>query len=292
MESVRDALGRKNVSERRACQVLGQPRTTQRRQRAVPRDEPRLVKRMIELATIYGRYGYRRITALLGQEGWRINHKRVERLWRQEGLKVPQRQPKRGRLWLNDGSCVRLRPAYPNHVWSYDFVTARTRDGRPLRLLTLMDDFTRECLAIVVARRLGSDDVLELLTRLFVQRAVPKYLRSDNGAEFTATAVRDWLERIGVKTLYIEPGSPWENGYIESFNGKLRDELLNGEIFDTLLEAQVLIERWRREYNTWRPHSGLGYRPPAPQTIQPWLPGSGASPLRLSSKAETLETLT
>jgi putative transposase len=292
VEWVRDALGREVVSERRACQVLGQARATQRRQRAVPSDEPRLVKRMIELATMYGRYGYRRVTALLRQEGWRINHKRVERLWWQEGLKVPQKQPKRGRLWLNDGSCVRLRPAYQNHVWSYDFVKTGTRDGRSLRLLTLIDEFTRECLAIAVGRRLDSEDVLELLTRLFVERAVPRYLRSDNGAEFTATAVRQWLGRIWVKTLYIEPGSPWENGYIESFNGKLRDELLNGEIFDTLLEAQVLIERWRREYNTWRPHSGLGYRPPAPQTIQPWLPGSGATPLRPSSKAQTLETLT
>jgi putative transposase len=291
VEWVREALGRERVSERRACQVLGQARTTQRRRRAVPSDEPRLVKRMIELATLYGRYGYRRVTALLHQEGWRVNHKRIERLWRQEGLKVPPRQPKRGRLWLNDGSCVRLRPAYPNHVWSYDFVKTHTREGRPLRLLTLIDEYTRECLAIVVARQLGSDQVMECLTGLFVQRAVPKYLRSDNGGEFTATAVRDWLGRIGVKTLYIEPGSPWENGYIESFNGKLRDELLNGEIFDTVLEARVLIEHWRQQYNGWRPHSGLGYRPPAPQTIQPWFPGCGATPLRLSTKAETLERL-
>jgi transposase InsO family protein len=240
---------------------------------------------MIELATIYGRYGYRRITLLLRQEGWRVNHKRVERLWRQEGLKVPQRQPKRGRLWLNDGSCVRLRPAYKDHVWSYDFMNSTTRDGRPLRLLTVIDEFTRECLAIEVARRLNSDDVLEVLTRLFVQRGIPKYLRSDNGAEFTATTVREWLRRIGVQTLYIEPGSPWENGYIESFNGKLRNELLNGEIFDTLLEAQGLIERWRWEYNTLRPHSALGGRPPAPETIHPWPPDSGATPLRLSARA-------
>jgi len=289
VERVRESLGRELVSERRACQVLGQPRATQRRPRVVPSDEPRLVERMVELATRYGRYGYRRITILLRREGWRVNHKRVERLWRQEGLKVPQKQPKRSRLWLNDGSCVRLRPAYRNHVWTYDFVHACTRDGRPLRLLTLIDEFTRECLAIVVARRLESTDVLELLTRLFVERAVPQHLRSDNGSEFRATAVREWLQRLGVQPLYIEPGSPWENGYIESFNGKLRDELLNGEIFDTLLEAQVLIERWRREYNTWRPHSGLGNRPPAPETIQPWPLGSGASPLHLSAKVEIQE---
>jgi len=202
---------------------------------------------------------------------------------------VPQKQPKRGRLWLNDGSCVRLRPAYPDHVWSYDFVHACTRDGRALRLLTVLDEFTRECLAIVVARRLASTDVLECLTRLFVQRAVPQHLRSDNGSEFRATEVQEWLQRLEVQPLYIEPGSPWENGYIESFNGKLRDELLNGEIFDTLLEAQVLIERWRREYNRFRPHSRLGYQPPAPETFQPWSLGSGAPPLHPSTKVEFQE---
>lgn len=191
-------------------------------------------------------------------------------------MKVPRKQPKRRRLWLNDGSCVRLRPIRPGHVWSYDFVHARTSDGRPLRLLTLMDEHTRECLSIDVGRKLSSEDVLERLTHLFVLRGVPSYLRSDNGSEFTAQAVRDWLARVGVKTLYIEPGSPWENGYIESFNGKLRDELLNGEIFDTLLEAKVLVERWRVHYNTVRPHSSLGYRPPAPEAVQPWSAGSAA----------------
>jgi transposase InsO family protein len=222
---------------------------------------------MEALAGEYGRYGYRRITGLLRDEGFRANHKRVERLWRREGLKVPQRQPKRGRLWLNDGSCVRLRPTHRDHVWSYDFVAARTSDGRALRLLTLIDEYTRECLALVVGRRLTQEDVLERLTELFVTRGVPDHIRSDNGSEFTAKAVREWLGRVGVKTLYIEPGSPWENGYVESFNGKLRDELLNVEIFDTLLEAQVLVERWRIHYNTVRPHSALGYRPPAPQTV-------------------------
>ena len=192
----------------------------------------------------------------------------MERIWRQEGLKVPQKQPKRGRLWLNDGSCVRLRPTHRNHVWSYDFVADRTHDGRSLRILTVIDEYSRECLAIVVERRLGSDDVLECLAGLFVRHGVPEYLRSDNGSEFTAKAVRQWLSRIGVKTLYIEPGSPWENGYNESFNGKLRDERLNGEIFYTLREAQVLIEWWRLEYNNIRPHSSLNYRPPAPEA---WL---------------------
>jgi len=214
-----------------------------------------------------------------------VNHKRVERIWRAEGLKVPVRQPKRRRLWLNDGSCVRLRPTHRDHVWAYDFVQTRTHDGRPVRMLAIVDEFTRECLAIDVGRRLNHEDVLERLAWLMSTRGVPDHIRSDNGSEFTATAVRDWLRRVGVKTLYIEPGSPWENGYVESFNGKLRDELLNVEIFDTLTEAKVLTERWRREYNTLRPHSALGYRPPAPEAIEPWPPGSGATPLHPSPMA-------
>lgn len=219
------------------------------------------------MATQYGRYGYRRITAMLRENGWIVNHKRIERLWRREGLKVPAKQPKRRRLWLNDGSCVRLRPCYKDHVWSYDFVHCRLYNGQQFRLLTLIDEFTRECLSIDVQRRLNSEDVLERLSDLFVRRGVPDYIRSDNGPEFTARRVREWLESVEVKTLFIEPGSPWENGYIESFNGKLRDELLNVEIFDTMLEAKVLIERWRKQYNTIRPHSSLGYRPPAPEAM-------------------------
>ena len=195
---------------------------------------------------------------MLRIEGWGVKHKRVERIWRQEGLKVPQRQPKRGRLWLNDGSCIRLRPLYRGHVWSYDFVASRTHDGRALKLLTVLDEHTRECLAIVVARKIRSHDVLEVLADLFVRHGPPEYLRSDNGPEFTAKLVRRWLGRVGVETLFIEPGSPWENGYNESFNGKLRDELLNGEIFYSLAEAAVLVEQWRREYNTVRPHSACG----------------------------------
>jgi putative transposase len=262
VQDVRNSLGREQVSERRVCRVLGQPRATHRRQQYVPDDEPRLIREMVGLATQYGRYGYRRVTKLLHRRGWRVNHKRIERLWRQEGLKVPQKQPKRRRLWFNDGSCVRLRPAHRDHVWSYDFVQARTHDGRAFRMLTIVDEFTRECLAIDVARKLTSEDILERLSDLFIRRGVPDYVRSDNGPEFTAKRVKDWLERVEVKTLFIEPGSPWENGYVESFNGKLRDELLNGEIFDTLLEAKVLIERWRVEYNTIRrvgvPASGTG----------------------------------
>ncbi len=260
-----DCLG---VSERRACRVLGQSRATQRYLPQGRDDETPLTRRIIELACVYGRYGTPRITAMLRREHWRVNHKRVERIWRSEGLKVPHRQPKRGRLWLNDGSCIRLRPERKDHVWAYDFITARTHDGRPFRALTVVDEFTRECLAIDVARNLKGDDVLERLAWLFATRGVPAHLRSDNGPEFTSRMVRDWLGRIGVKTLFIEPGSPWENGYVESFNGKLRDELLNGEIFYSLREAKVLIERWRRHYNTVRPHSSLGYRPPAPETLE------------------------
>lgn len=266
---MRETLGHGQVSQRRACRVLDQPRSTQRRVRQASADEPPLVRRIVQLAGDYGRYGYRRVTALLRAEGWPVNHKRVERLWRREGLKVPQKQPKRRRLWLADGSCVRLRPTHRDHVWSYDFVFDRTSDGRAIRMLTLIDEHSRECLAIDVARQLSSEDVLERLSDLFVRRGVPEYLRSDNGSEFTATKVREWLARVGVATLYIEPGSPWENGYVESFNGKLRDELLAREQFDTLLEAKVLIERWRQDYNTRRPHSSLGYRPPAPEAIQP-----------------------
>ena len=245
--------------------MLEQARNTQRRNHEVSSEESRLVTDITALATKYGRYGYRRITALLNERGWQVNHKRVERIWRQEGLKVPKKQPKRGRLWLNDGSCIRLRPEYKDHVWSYDFVTARTADGRAFRMLTIIDEYTRECLAILVERRLTSEDVIDQLFNLFILRGIPEHIRSDNGPEFTAKAVRKWLERLGVKTLFIEPGSPWENGYIESFNGKLRDELLNGEIFTTLIEAKVLISDWRREYNQVRPHSAKGYKPPAPE---------------------------
>lgn len=268
-DCVEHVRSRTKVSERRACRVIGQPRATQRRLPIVRDDEDALTKAIVRLATTYGRYGYRRVRALLCTEGWQVNLKRVYRIWRREGLKVPQKQPKRGRLWLNDGSCVRLRPGHAGHVWAYDFVQDRTQDGRSFRMLTVIDEFTRRCLAIVVARKLNSDAVLHCLTDLFTVHGPPEHIRSDNGPEFIAKAVRGWLGRIGVKTLYIEPGSPWENGYNESFNSKLRDELLNMEIFTTLHEAQVLIERWRRHYNAVRPHSSLGYRPPAPETVLP-----------------------
>ncbi len=208
---------------------------------------------MIELTRQYGRYGYRRIAALLRDAGWHVNDKRVERLWRREGLKVPMKQPKKGRLWLNDGSCIRLRPERRNHVWSYDFVHCRTDDGKAFRTLNVIDEYSRECLAIRVDRKLNSGNVIDALSDLFILRGVPSFIRSDNSPEFVAQAVRDWIKAVGAKTAYIKPGSPWENGYCESFY--------------SLREAQILIEEWRKHYNTKRPHSALGYRPPAPETI-------------------------
>jgi len=219
----------------------------------------------------YGRYGYRKIAELLRQAGWLVNDKRVERIWRREGLKVPARQPKRARLWLNDGSCIRLRAERPNHVWSYDFLEERTHDGRKLRLLNIIDEFTHECLAIRVSRRLKSIDVIDVLSDLFILRGVPAHIRSDNGPEFVAQAVQDWIGAVGAKTAYITPGSPWENGFIESFNARLRDELLDGEIFYTLREAEIVIESWRRHYNAVRPHASIGYRAPAPEVFVPAL---------------------
>jgi transposase InsO family protein len=272
-----DKLG---VSVRRACRVVGQHRSTQRREKTPRHDEGALTAAIISLAERFGRYGYRRITALLREAGWSVSTGRVYRIWRREGLKVPQKQPKRGRLWLNDGSCVRLRPAHKGHVWSYDFVQDRTHDGKVFRMLCVIDEFTRECLAIRVERRLNSRDVLDTLGELFLEHGPPEHNRSDNGPEFIATALREGLQALDVRTLYIEPGSPWENGYCESFNSKLRDELLAREIFYDLREAQVLIENWRLFYNTARPHSSLGYKPPAPRII---LPATFMPPYRLEA---------
>jgi len=258
-----------HVSERRACRTLGQHRSTQRHRPCGRVDEARLVADVVELAKRYGRYGYRRIAALLREAGWSVSDGRVERIWRREGLKVPSKQPKRSRLWFNDGSCVRLRAKRAGHVWSYDFVHHRTHDGRAFRTLNVIDEFTRECLAVRVERKLSSADVIDVLTDLFTTRGAPGFIRSDNGPEFVAQSVRDWIEAVGARCAFIEPGSPWENGYVESFNGRFRDELLNGEIFFTLREAQILIEDWRRHYNAVRPHSALGYKPPAPESFAP-----------------------
>src|SRR5689334_21143821 len=273
VEHIRSVL---TISERRTCRALGQHRSTQRKAPRGQEDEERLTADLIELARQYGRYGYRKIAALLRDAGWRVNDKRVERIWRREGLKVPQKQPKRSRLWRADGSCIRLRPEYPNHVWSYDFVEDRTHDGRKFRMLNVVDEFTHECLAIRVDRKLKAVDVIDVLSDLFILRGVPEHIRSDNGAEFVAKAVQDWINAVGAKTAYIAPGSPWENGFIESFNARLRDELLNGEIFYSLKEAKIVIESWRRHYNTLRPHGSIGYKPPAPEVFVPAMSGRAA----------------
>ena len=269
IEHVRREL---QVSERRACKALGQHRTTQRKTPQGRDDEAELTEDVVALARKYGRYGYRKIAELLRTTaGWVVNDKRVERIWRLEGLKVPAKQPKRGRLWLNDGSCIRLRPEHRDHVWSYDFVEDRTHDGRKYRMLNVLDEYTHEAIAIRVARRLNSTDVIDVLSDLFILRGIPGHIRSDNGPEFIAKAVQDWIAAVGAKTAYIAPGSPWENGYVESFNARLRDELLDGEIFYSLREAQVIIEGWRQHYNTVRPHASLGYKPPAPEVFVPGL---------------------
>jgi len=269
---VEHVRGKYGVSERQACRMLKQWRGTQR-YLPVPRtDEEALTEAIIELASEYGCYGYRRITALLQARGWQVGKDRVQRIWRREGLKVSQKQKARGRLWLNDGSCVRLRPERANQVWSYDFVSAMTHGGRTLRMLTLIDEYTRECLAIRVASRQDRYEVIEALADVLLLRGVPENIRSDNGPQFVAEELQKWLAKVGTGTLYIEPGSPWENGYCESFNGKLRNECLNGEVFYSLREAQVVIEKWRVHYNTLRPHSSLSYRPPAPTACSSLVP--------------------
>jgi transposase InsO family protein len=272
------------VSERRLCRVLGQHLSTQRR---IPRgreDEERLTADIVELARQYGRYGYRKIAEFLrSTAGWVINDKRVERIWRREGLKVPSKQPKRGRLWPADGSCIRLRAERPNHVWSYDFVEDRTHEGRKYRMLNVIDEFTHECLAIRINRKLKAVDVIDVLSDLFILHGVPEHIRSDHGPEFIAKSVQEWITAVGAKTAYIEPGSPWENGFIQSFNARLRDELLNGEIFYSLNEARIVIESWRRHYNTLRPHRSLGYKPPAPEVFVPALDAGAASQSRLAT---------
>jgi len=257
------------ISERRACKTIGQMRSTQRYVAVLNPEQERLESRVISLAAEYGRYGYRQVTNLLNEEGFAVGKDRVCSIWRREGLKVPQKQPKRARLWLSDGSLIRLRPEYKNHVWSYDFVHDQTREGKTFKILNIVDEFTRECLASHVARRIRSQDVILILADLFLKHGIPKHIRSDNGPEFIAKKLVDWIKVLEVKPLFIQPGSPWENGYCESFNGKMRYELLNGELFYSLLEAKIVIERWRVHYNTKRPHSSLGGKPPAPQTFQP-----------------------
>jgi putative transposase len=251
------------VSQRRVCKTLGQPRATQRSRLIRPdRDKP-LVSKLRRLARRYPRYGYRMITALERREGWLVNRKRVYRLWRQEGLQVPHKAHKRRRCGDSKNGCTRKKAQYPNHVWTYDFLYDQTEDGRRLKILPVVDEFTRECLTLEVERRMEAQDVIGVLEYLFALRGSPRYLRSDNGPEFVSKRIKGWLAERKTGPLFIEPGSPWENAYIESFNSRLRNDFLNVEVFGSLKEAQVLAEEHRLEYNHRRPHSALGYRTPA-----------------------------
>ncbi|MFQ5463992.1 MAG: IS3 family transposase [Phycisphaerae bacterium] len=252
-----------NASERQACRALSQPRSTQRFTCKERDGDKALIERMLAMVGEHPRYGYRRICALLRGEGWCVNRKRVYRLWRQEGLKVPQKQCKRRRLGNSANGCVRHRAEHVDQVWSYDFVMDQTTDGRPAKLLPIVDEYTRECLSLDVARSIKAVDVIETLRHLFAVRGAPRFIRSDNGPEFISQAVRDWLAASGVETLYIAPGSPWENGYCESFNSRLRDELLDRELFVDLREMKLIVEDFRLDYNHRRPHSSLGYMTPA-----------------------------
>ena len=251
------------VSERRACEVVAQPRSTQRYVRRPASDEAALVTRMLELVRVHPRFGYRRIAALLRREGFQVNFKRAYRLWRREGLKVPRTQRKKRRLATSANSCHRHRSEHRNHVWCWDFIFDRTANGSSLKWLSVIDEFTRECLVLKVARSITSADVIEFFQGLFVAHGVPRHIRSDNGPEFIAAGLRSWLSSAQIGPLYIEPGSPWENGYAESFHSKLRDEFLECEVFETVHDAQALGTAWRRSYNEERPHMSLGYRTPA-----------------------------
>jgi transposase InsO family protein len=252
-----------DVSERRACQVISQPIMTQRYKTKQPDKDKALTDRIRELAKKHKRYGYRMITAKLRQEGWNVNHKRVQRIWQKEGLQVPYRRKFKKSKGSSENSCAVRKAEYINHVWTYDFMSDQSEDGRSLKFLTVLDEFTRESLTIEVGRSIKSKDVIAVLEYLFAVRGVPEFIRSDNGTEFIADAIKKWQQNEHVGTLYIEPGSPWENGYIESFNGKLRDEILNREVFYSIKEAKVIVENWRLEYNNRRPHSGLDYMTPA-----------------------------
>ena len=248
-------------SQRRACAIVRIPRSLVRYIARRRKDEAKLVRKIHKLAIRHSRYGYRRITVLLQREGIRINKKRVHRIWKSEGLGLPRRRPKRHRMGSVGG--IVNKAEYPNHVLSYDFVEDRTERGGKLRILAIIDEYTRECLAIRVKPSIPASAVLEVLEWLFLTRGVPKYIRSDNGPEFISKAVCQWLKESGCQTLFIKPGSPWENGYIESFNDKLRDECLNREVFRNGKEAQAIVEAFRQEYNNYRPHSSLSYLTPA-----------------------------
>ena len=256
-----------DTSERRTCKTIGLARSSQRYQSTAKTDDDDLRLSMIRLAKQYGRYGYRKITYLLRIEGWKVNHKRIERLWREEGLQLPHRHKKRKRLYHKDTSIIRLRPQYPGHVWSIDFVHDKLSNGRSYKMLTVLDEYTREALCVAVKSRMGHAEVLDALYPLFLKRGKPTYLRSDNGPEFIARDLQAWLRKVGIQPIRIYPGSPWENGYNERFNGTLRREVLNGEWFSTIKQAQAVINTWLKQYNCVRPHQSLNMRPPVPETL-------------------------
>jgi putative transposase len=254
------------ASERHVCRVVGIARSTVQ-YKSMARDDDALRLALIRMAKQYGRYGYRKVAELLRMEGWRVNHKKVERIWREEGLQQPDRHKKRKRLYHHDASVIRLRPQYRNHIWSIDFVHDKLSTGRPYKMLTVLDEYTREALCVAVALRMGSEEVLEELYPLLLRHGRPDYIRSDNGPEFTASSFREWLVRCGIQPIQIFPGSPWENGYNERFNGTLRREVLNTEWFATTRQAQAAINQWLTQYNHIRPHHALGMRPPVPETL-------------------------
>jgi len=268
------------VSERRACRVLSQPRSSHRYERKPSGDEAQLVARIHELVRQHPRFGYRRITAMLKREGFDAGLDRVYRLWRREGLKVPKKPTKKRRLGSSANGCVRQRVERRNQVWAWDFIFDRTSNGTSLKWLSVVDEFTRECLCLKVSRRMTSRDIIEVLGGLFKAHGVPEHIRSDNGPEFIAKALREWLERSSVGPLYIKPGSPWENGYAESFHSKVRDEFLGCEVFESQRAATALGASWRRQYNEVRPHSSLGYRTPAEfaRTCVPSAPAPAKTP--------------
>ncbi len=256
--------GRLGISERRACQFAGQHRSTQRREAVVAEDDAALRARLRKLSRDRPRWGYRRAHAELLGEGWQINRKRVQRIWREEGLRVPQRRRKRQRLGDSTVPAARLRAKRPNHVWAFDFQFDQTADGHLLKLLHVVDEFTREALEIKCARSIDADATVAVLERLTRARGCsPEFVRCDNGPEMTANALKDWCRFSGAGASYIDPGSPWQNPYVESFGSRVRDELLAVEQFSCLAEAKVLVEDWREDYNHHRPHSALGMKPPA-----------------------------
>jgi putative transposase len=257
---LRDRLG---VSERWACRVVGQHRSTQRHEPVRAEDDAALRAELRQFSKDRPRWGYRRAHHHLREQGWGVNRKRVQRLWREEGLRVPQRKRKRRRVGESTVPATRLRAERPDQVWAFDFQFDQTADGRVLKLLNIVDEFTREALEMLVERNIDADTVAATLDRLVAERRAPEHLRMDNGPEMTANALRDWCQFSDTGTAYIEPGSPWQNPFVESFHSRVRDELLDVEQFSCLAEAQVVIGDWQEDYNHRRPHSSLGMKTPA-----------------------------